>query len=373
MILHLPAGQHYECTACGRCCRAAWTIAVDPSAEAKIRDSGASRKIESAGYQPLELVDGRLATSRTDQQACVFLDGENLCELHAELGGEAKPIVCQTYPFLLTQTPDGIYAALSYACPAALLGDGPPLEVSRQSLERLISQRWDEMPQGSAIKEQIPLLGSALISWEDYRLLEERLLDSFDSRRPILSLLGAAVQLVLAEPEEGRYRLPERALDEPYNFGGFDLELASMVSCNLIAICENVEAPEDRARLGSQVWNGERPWSPRFGITLPAFRLGEPPDEQARTVIERYVRNFIFGKRLLQDTLVSRLLALVCGLSILLYYVEALTPIEGPEPALDRAFTLVESELLSHTKSFDGFFVEFEQALRNVRDSLRGE
>ena len=81
----------------------------------------------------------------------------------------------------------------------------------------------------------------------------------------------------------------------------------------------------------------------------------------------------MFGKRLLIGTVASRLLALVCGIAILLFYSEAFqSQGEGEEAALDRAFTLVESELLSHTRSFDGFFVEFEEALRNVRDSLRG-
>ncbi len=376
MVLHLPAEQHYECTACGRCCRAAWTIAVDPVAEPEIRASRSYQQAEERGYLPLQVKDGRVATARAADQACVFLDQQNLCELHGELGGERKPLVCQTYPFLLSQTPDGIFAALSYACPAALLGEGPPLEASRADLERLIAGRWEEMPQGVEVGDRVEVLRGAEISWTDYLELEGRLLKSLNPERPVATLLGAAVQLVLAEGGEdghgGGYRLPHRPLDEPYNFGGFDREIASMVTCNLIAICEEVKEPEERAKLGSQIWNGERPWSPRFGVELPAFSLQEPRSTRAGQLIANYLRNAIFGKRLLQDSVVSRLLALVCGLSILLYYVEALSPRDGEEAALDRAFTLVESELLSHTRSFDGFFVEFEEALRNVRDSLRG-
>lgn len=370
--LHLPAGQHYECTGCGRCCRAAWTIAVDPTAESAVRTSRAYREKRQNGYQPLKLVEGRTATARAEDQSCIFLDSENLCELHGELGPERKPLVCQTYPFLFTETPDGIFSTLSYACPAALLGEGPPIEESRVSLEAMIRQRWDEMPQGVAVSQRVQVLKGVEISWSDYLLLETRLLEALRTDRPMASLLGAAVHLVLAEPTESEFQLPSRPLSEPYNFGGFDLQLASMVTCNLLAICEEVKEPAARAELGSLLWNGGRYRSSRFGVELPIFALREPASEPARKLLDRYIRNTIFGKRLLQDTVVSRLLALVCGLTIVLFYAEALEATETPLDALDRAFTVVESELLSHTRSFDGFFVEFEEALRNVRDGLRG-
>lgn len=374
MNLFLPADQHFECTSCGRCCKASWTIAVDAQAEPGIRASQAFQARERAGFVPLVTVEDRLALARALDQSCVFLDEKNMCDLHSELGGTGKPIVCQTFPYLLLQTPEGIYTTLSYACPAALNGEGPPLERARADLENLLGARWSDMPQGTPVGEKVEILRDRWLPWQDYLQLEREILAAFSPEQPVLSLLGVAVHLVLLEPDAPGDFPSQRAsasLAAPYNFGGFDRELASMVSCNLIAITEDVTAPEERARVGSLLWNGQPYRSERFQLDLPRFALRAPASDWSRDVIGRYVRNAIFGKRLLLGTLVSRLLAMVCGLSILLFYSEAFEAEEGEQAAFDRAFTLVESELLSHTRSFDGFFVEFEEALRNVRDGLR--
>jgi Fe-S-cluster containining protein len=368
--LHFPADQQFECTSCGRCCRASWTIAVDREAEPGIRASQAYQSRQRAGFQPLVTVEERLTTARSADRSCTFLDQQNLCSLHSELGGARKPLVCQTYPYLLMETPDGVFSTLSYACPVALEGQGPNLPEQRAELEALIAARWADMPQGPPVGETVQVSQRRACAWGQYLRLEDRILDSFDAEQPVLSLLGAAVHLILHEQDHSDQQWPDLAA--PYNFGGFDRELATMVSCNLIAITEDVRAPEERARVGSLLWNGGRYQSARFELELPPFALRPPSTAASREVVARYVRHAIFGKRLLLGTVVSRLLAMVCGLSVLSFYLEALTPSWGEQAALDRAFTVVESELLSHTRSFDGFFLEFEEALRSVRDGLRG-
>lgn len=374
MKLHLPPQQNFACTSCGRCCRASWTITVDQQAEARIRQSQAYQARVKDGFQPLVVRQERLAIARQESEACTFLDEQNLCELHRELGAHGKPLVCQTYPYLLTQTPDGVFVALSYACPAAMQGSGPSIEEHRTQLEAMIAQGSDEMPQGSPVGDWVEVTTRSGLSWSDYLRLEAELLDCLSLERPVESLLGAAVHLIVAEPAEGDFRYPDQGfgLSRPYNFGGFDLQLASMVASNLLAMTEDVTIPEERAQLGSFFWNGGRHVSARFGFTLPPFSLLTPLSPWGQQVISRYLRAALFGKRLLGGTVVSRLLALVCGVAILQFYSGAFVS-QGAEEveAFDRAFTLVESELLSHTRSFDGFFAEFEEALRSVRDELR--
>lgn len=326
------------------------------------------------GFQPLLIQQERVVTARQEDNSCAFLDERNLCQLHSELGGSKKPLVCQTYPYLFTQTPDGIFATISYACPAAVEGAGPPLEEQRPELEALIARRWDEVPQACPVSDRVEVTRGCAISWGQYLQLERQLLESLSTEHPVDALLAAAVHLIVAEPESGDFRWPEDGLDfsRPYNFGGFDRQLACMVACNLLAITEDVVIAEERARLGSFFWNGGRHLSTRFGLMLPAFSLSRPCSQTGQQLVLRYLRGAIFGKRLLAGTVVSRLLALVCGVAILLFYTEAFLA-QGDEElvAYDRAFALIESELLSHTRSFDGFFLEFEQALRSVRDELR--
>lgn len=368
--LHLPPEQRFECTVCGRCCKIPWNVPVEPRAEVVLRESEAYQRRVREGFQPLVVVQERLTLARNQDKSCTFLD-ENGCELHREIGGEKKPVVCQTFPYLFTETPDGIFTSLSYACPAVLDDTGALVEASRASLEAFVERHWEELPQGLPAGERVEVLKGRELPWADYLLLEQAILRAFSPERPVESLLGAAVHLLWAEPAEGDYPLPAYPLDSPYNFAGFDRELAAMVSCNLIAITEDVTDPAERARLGSFLWNGGRHASAKFGVMLPAFTLLQPTHQETVGAIDRYVRQAILGKRLLAGTVVSRLLALTCGVAILLFYERALGGEAYSFEALDRAFTLVESELLSHTRSFDGFFVEFEEALRNVRDSLR--
>lgn len=365
MRLHLPH-HRYECTGCGRCCRANWSILVEAAAEPAIRNSRAYQEKTRAGYRPLKVVSERLTISRDAENSCLFLTRDMICEIHAELGSEAKPIVCQTYPYLFTQTPDGIYTALSYACPAVLEQSGSWVESQRPALEFMLESRWNDIPTAESVGDRIEVRRGHQISWSDYLELEARILEAVSPDDPVGSLLTVAVNLLL----------DARSLSSPYNLGGFDRELLTMVSCNLLAVTEDgVTDPVERAQLGSLLWNGGGHFSSKLGVELRDFRLLRPSRPELGRQINAYLRQAILGKRLLSGTVVSRLLALSCGLSIMLFYQRALgqnsDSDEAQQAATDRAFTLVESELLTHTRSFDGFFLEFEDALTGVRDALR--
>lgn len=374
MRIHLPH-HRYECTGCGRCCRAAWTIAVDDLAEPGIRKSRSYEIKKAQGYLPLKVVGERLALDKAPDNTCVFLDSENLCDLHGELGGLAKPIVCQTYPYLFIETPDGVFTALSYACPAVLENHGDWVEQERESLTSLLAARWDDMPQAPSVGERIEVCRGQSISWTEYQEFEPKLLAAYSPADPTGSLLRMAVNLLLlSSPGDQTLPLTNVDLDRTYNFGGFDLQLLAMVTCNLMAVTEDITDPRERAELGSLLWNGGAYHSPKLNATLSGFRLMQPEHQELAALLERYVHQAVLGKRLLLGTVVSRLLALACGISVLLFYQHALEAQETPGvfswSATDRAFTLVESELLSHTRSFDGFFQEFEEALLSIRDTL---
>lgn len=378
--LHLPKDQNFHCRSCGRCCRASWTIAVEPKAEEEIRKSRSYQELQAQGYEPLVVVDERLALGRRTCGACQFLKADGKCAIHSVLGGNKKPIVCQIYPYLLTETPDGIFASMSFACPTVLENVGPPLEASRSEMEQLLAQRGMEVPRFAVAYERIEVLSGRFVSWSFYKRLEERILKAFSALRPVETLLSIAVHLVLADPKEDvGDEAYEQALPSDLDgsneelIGTFDQQLLCMVSCNLIAILEDVSSPHDRIRLGSLLWNGEPYYSSKLGVHLPAFIVRQPLHTQTIDLIDRYMRNAIIGKRLLSGTVVSRLLAFACGMAIILHYSSAIMEAAGGEfslEAMDKSFTLLESELLSHTRSFDGFFQEFEQSLGKVRDTL---
>jgi Fe-S-cluster containining protein len=72
--------------------------------------------------------DGEVALKTGKDGSCVFLD-DGLCEIHARLGMEAKPMGCRRFPFGLVATPAGGRVTTEHRCPCRSLGERPPIEV----------------------------------------------------------------------------------------------------------------------------------------------------------------------------------------------------------------------------------------------------
>ncbi len=307
---------------------------------------------------------------RRPDGACVYLDESQLCRLHAEFGLRNKPLDCQTYPYLLTDTPDGYYVALSYSCPAVVAGVGGSLEQDRPELERILSEHRQEALQDEPIEEVLEVLSGCTIDWGSYLKLEPLMLAAFRPDRPVESLLGMATQLAAffhpANPIE-ELSLARLDLAAPFELGGYEKELLGMFATVVISIFEREHSPEERQGVSDALTKGEPVRSHLFEMDLPQFDIEGASDLMTSGVLGRYFANQLFGKKLLAGTLVSRLLALACGCAILLYYLKALR-LERAEPhfsfeLLDRCFDLVESNVVTHTHSLDGFYLEFERLL----------
>lgn len=179
----LPPDLDFACTQCGRCCRDKWEIRVDkPSAErllARRWDELDPPLGDIVPFKPrrLPVLDGPGAddlpftVARRPNNACVFLDGKNLCGIHKSLGLEAKPLVCQQFPFLFAESPEGVTVGLSHYCPGVVRREGasaPPLESQLPELRRLHSQALRVARAGETVlaDEELPL------AWADYAAVE---------------------------------------------------------------------------------------------------------------------------------------------------------------------------------------------------------
>jgi len=97
----------HACHACGTCCEG-WKVAmIDRAEAARITDAARRLGVEAP------LVDGAL---RQVAGRCVFLTEARLCRIHAELGAEVKPRVCQQFPKRATLTEAGYRVGLDPAC-----------------------------------------------------------------------------------------------------------------------------------------------------------------------------------------------------------------------------------------------------------------
>lgn len=152
VTLVLSLHRTYACRSTGRCCSSGWQIAVEPGAEAAIRQGLASGRLgleATAGHgdELLPNREGLPAGARTilgrdERGRCVFLESRRgmLCAVHRQLGPGALPVACRQFPRLAVLEPRATRISLSHYCPtAAGLLFGPPghLEISHLDAEAM--------------------------------------------------------------------------------------------------------------------------------------------------------------------------------------------------------------------------------------------
>lgn len=178
--LQLPVIQNWSCHNCGGCCR---EHLIEITEEEK-------RRIESRSWttddgvpddRPLIVPHGRrtFRLSHRDDGACVFLDEQGLCRIHARFGEAEKPLACRVYPYAFH--PDGkkITVSLRFSCPSVVQNIGSPLTEQKSELTRLAR----EVTAGSRRDFEPPAIHSDQhVDWADcrrmIRALRESLRDS---------------------------------------------------------------------------------------------------------------------------------------------------------------------------------------------------
>jgi lysine-N-methylase len=169
--LELPVLQNWSCHNCGGCCR---EHLIEITAEEK-------QRIEKQGWQQKDFnVDGPLIQSlgkksfRLAHQpdgACVFLNNDGLCRIHAEFGEAAKPLACRVYPY--AYHPSGsskIAVSLRFSCPSVVQNAGQPVvdqqsELSKVAREIVKGKRRDHDP---PLIHRQPPHGAQQTGWPDF-------------------------------------------------------------------------------------------------------------------------------------------------------------------------------------------------------------
>jgi Fe-S-cluster containining protein len=174
MEIHFLPGQNYDCVRCGKSCRM-WRIQSDPHTEERIAGSElAARRMEETGAPGVFTKHPENGSDLLTHHegACIFLQEDNRCGVHAHLGATAKPAVCRQFPFLPVNTPDGIFVGISYYCTAAKANHGRPMDAHVWSLKEVLPlQRM----RATGFEPQNLSAGSnAVMAWAVYRRLEER-------------------------------------------------------------------------------------------------------------------------------------------------------------------------------------------------------
>ncbi len=80
---------------------------------------------------------GRTWLRQRADGACVFLQEDGKCRIHAEFGFAEKPTACQLFPFVLVPDPTRSRAGLSFACQSVRENKGAALSTHLAELERM--------------------------------------------------------------------------------------------------------------------------------------------------------------------------------------------------------------------------------------------
>jgi Fe-S-cluster containining protein len=188
-ILHIPEGINFECTGCGNCCLR-WPV---PATEEDFqRVVELSRQVD-IGSQPEATLFRKISLASAvdkleqfsytlEKQAdgsCAFLTDEKRCRLHTEFGAEAKPGMCQLFPYTFTDAPDGYYASVSFASTGVLLNSGKALSDQEDFLRTRLTLFKRLFPKLLLDWSKIEFYDGSPLRWSQYLAIEEKLRQPF--------------------------------------------------------------------------------------------------------------------------------------------------------------------------------------------------
>jgi lysine-N-methylase len=135
----LPVVERWDCHQCGICCRGSFV----PLREEDLARLKAQKWEEHPDFRGKQIVvrqdwegcSHRLA--QRDDGSCVFLTTEGRCRIHAELGEEAKPLICRSFPRQVIALPGRAVVTVRRACPSAAKDLGRPVEEHLPAVQKL--------------------------------------------------------------------------------------------------------------------------------------------------------------------------------------------------------------------------------------------
>ncbi|MGO8671543.1 MAG: YkgJ family cysteine cluster protein [Capsulimonadaceae bacterium] len=193
-----PGFQRYDCTGCGDCCRGRFAILISQEDRDRIEKQGWTDEELNLGSQPLFKRRGdQFQLAHRPDGACVFLQEDNLCRIHARHGEPAKPLACRLYPFRLIPLGDEVRVDVRFDCPATSGNLGRPIADHRKDLQKLMG---DAVPEDGAGTPDWPLFEGVRMGWPALRRVTETfervLLDvSLDITRRVTACVNLAALL----------------------------------------------------------------------------------------------------------------------------------------------------------------------------------
>lgn len=209
MTTTLDDAGSWDCGGCTACCR---HFALGPVSDAIVdglnaRDVGAHWAPAADGFAVRRPgPDGQPAWffTRREDGACIFLEQDGRCAIHARWGAAAKPAFCREYPFALVQEGPALRVFVRGDCGgwAESFDSGAPIAGQIADIAALDRVH----PVGQLRDDPLVILPGLGLTPDAWPTVSAHLLPELGTSRPVLQTLGAACHTLHAivgrEPPE---------------------------------------------------------------------------------------------------------------------------------------------------------------------------
>jgi len=140
--LQLPTIQNWSCHNCSGCCRQ-HLIEVTEEERQRILTQNWQPQDGIPESQPVLISHAgppwnrRYRLAHTDDGACVFLNADGLCRIHAKFGEPAKPLACRIYPYCFHPAGKKVTVSLRFSCPSVTANLGRGLVENREEVKAI--------------------------------------------------------------------------------------------------------------------------------------------------------------------------------------------------------------------------------------------
>jgi lysine-N-methylase len=171
MRLELPLLQNWSCHHCSGCCRQHEIEITEEERRRILSQNWTPADGIPAGQPLVESMSGpfwkkRFRLAHQADGACVFLDKQGLCRIHAKFGEEAKPLPCRIYPYAFHPAGKGVTVSLRFSCPSVVANQGVPVRRQLQDLQRMAQL---VVPPGAENSPPPRVTRRESVSWPDFR------------------------------------------------------------------------------------------------------------------------------------------------------------------------------------------------------------
>jgi Fe-S-cluster containining protein len=107
---------------------------------------------------------------------CIFLDSDDLCIIHKELGPDAKPNMCRQFPFLASHTWVDDRISVNYGCPSVQQQRGEPLADQADEITGLVPRTQRDLRPDATV----PFDGTCTLTRAENEAFVARAMSMFD-------------------------------------------------------------------------------------------------------------------------------------------------------------------------------------------------